>query len=105
MGAHSRTILKGFGGRSAVELDLRAPLDVESAPAVTITFDGRVLDRFVPPQAAFTRRYVVASIAGHPHELLIDVDHFVNPKRMHIGEDDRDLGLQLLSLRWKAVPP
>jgi hypothetical protein len=103
MAAHSRTIMKGYGGPAVVELDLHAPMDAEAAPSVTITFDGRVLDRFVPAQEVFSRRYVVESVADASHELLIDVDRVVNPKKMHRGGDERDLGLQLLSLRWKAV--
>lgn len=104
MGFRSRTTLRGFGGRATLTLGLHAPTDVEAPPAITITLDKQQLDHFVPAEATFTRKYEVMTTAGVAHELIIEVDHGVNPAKRHLSDDSRDLGLQLLNLTWKALP-
>jgi len=105
MGERSRTLLESLPQRGRLSADLYAPLDAEPAPAVTITFNGTVLERFRPAAAEFHRAYELDSRPGVPGELVISVDRVVNQARMGLGGDARDLGLRVTGLSWKALMP
>jgi hypothetical protein len=104
MGGESHTLLQPFGCRAALGVTFTLPLDAEPAPVVTIALDGRVIDRFVPRAADVERTYLVPSRSATSDELVLSVDHVMNPARLHHGDDSRDLGLQLHRLVWKAAP-
>ena len=101
MGKESHTLLAAQESRALLGFAATFPLDGEPAPSVTITFDGSVIDRFVPKKRDVQRSYIVKSRSGAPDELVISVDQAINPARMHQGNDARDLGLQLHMLTWK----
>ncbi len=104
MGNESHTLLGPLGRRALLGFTATFPLDAEPAPAVTITLDGRVVDRFVPKRMNVERSWIVQSRSDLPDELVISVDQAVNPARMHHGGDARDLGLQMHRILWKAAP-
>lgn len=101
MGKESRTQFEGLGGEAVLGFSATFPLDGEPAPNVTVTFDGAVIDRFVPTKSDVERSYVVKSRTGVPDELLLSVDQAINPARLHRSADTRDLGMQLHRLIWK----
>jgi hypothetical protein len=101
MGKESHTLLEGLGNETLLGFAATFPLDGEPVPTVTITFDGKVIDRFMPRSKNVERSYVVQSRRGVPDELVMSVDQAINPARMHHGNDTRDLGLQLHRLIWK----
>jgi len=104
MGAESHTILEPLAHRAQLGFVVTFPLDGEPPPTVTVRLDGRVVDRFVPKHANVERLYVVDSRGGAPDELVLSVDHVMNPSRTHPGGDSRDLGIQLHRILWKAAP-
>lgn len=104
MSGRSVSRLKGFDGVGELSMDLYAPIDIEPPPAVTVSVDGAVIDRFTVTQPNFRRKYPLQSRAGALHELMIEVDHVANPRKLHLGDDTRDLGLQLRRMTWKARP-
>jgi hypothetical protein len=104
MGRESHTLLDPLGQHAVLELTATFPLDAEPAPTVTITFDGSVIDRFVPKSRNVQRSYAVSSRRDAPDEMVIRVDQVINLARMHHGRDVRDLGMQLHRILWKGVP-
>ena len=105
MGERSRTLLESFAQRGQLSAELYAPLDAEPAPTVTVIFNGTVIERFRPATADFHRAYELESRPGAPGELVISVDRVVNPAKMGLGGDARDLGLRVTGLSWKALLP
>ncbi|MBV9070750.1 MAG: hypothetical protein JO093_10725 [Acidobacteria bacterium] len=104
MAAESRTQLEPFAHRAQLGFSVTFPLQGEPPPSFTVTFDGRVIDRFVPARADVQRLYVVDSRSGSPDELVLSVDHVMNLSRSHKGNDPRDLGVQLHRILWKSAP-
>jgi hypothetical protein len=104
MGPESRTLLEPLAHRAQLGFRVTFPLQAEPPPTLTVTLDGRVVDRFVPKHADVERLYVVDSRSGAPDELVLSVDHAMNLSRMHRGADARDLGMQLHRILWKSAP-
>ncbi|MEA2328613.1 MAG: hypothetical protein QOE68_3572, partial [Thermoanaerobaculia bacterium] len=104
MAAESRTLLEPLAHRAQLGFRVTFPLQGEPPPNVTVMFDGRVVDRFVPKHADVERLYVVDSRSGAPDELVLSVDHVMNLSRSHKGNDPRDLGMQLHRVLWKSAP-
>ena len=101
MGKESHTSFEALALPRVVGFAATFPLDGEPPPHVTVTFDGSVIDRFVPQKKDVERRYAVQSRSGAPDELVISVDQAINPARAHQSGDSRDLGMQLHNLTWK----
>jgi hypothetical protein len=101
MGKESHTQVEALGAPALIGFSATFPLEGEPPPHVTVTFDGNVIDRFVPAKNEVERRYAVQSRSGASDELVIAVDQAYNPARAHQSGDTRDLGLQLHSLTWK----
>jgi hypothetical protein len=104
MGSESHTSLEPLAHRAQLGFRVTLPLQAEPPPTVTVMLDGRVVDRFVPKHADVERNYIVDSRSGAPDELVLSVDHVMNPSRAHAGTDARDLGIQLHRILWKAAP-
>jgi hypothetical protein len=104
MAAECRTLLEPLAHRAQLGFHVTFPLQGEPPPNVTVTFDGRVVDRFVPKHADVERLYVVDSRSSAPDELVLSVDHVMNLSRSHKGSDPRDLGMQLHRVLWKSAP-
>lgn len=101
MGHEGHLLLGPLGHRARLGFTATFPLDAEPAPSVTVMLDGNVVDRFVPKSADVERTYDVQSRGGTPDELVLSVDHAVNPSRTHPGGDPRELGMQLHRIVWK----
>jgi hypothetical protein len=105
MGLRSRTQLEPLGRRGGLSMKFYAPLDAETPPEVTIVFNNTVVERFRATKTDFRRDYQLDSPAGAPGELVITVDHAVNPAGMGKGGDRRDLGLRVSGVTWRALTP
>ncbi len=103
MSNESHMLLEPLGRRAQLALTIELPLYAEPAPTVTVIFDGNVVDRFVPKKSDVERLYVVPSRSGAPDELVLSVDHVINPSHTHPGGDHRDLGLALHRIVWKGI--
>jgi hypothetical protein len=103
MGGRSRTVLGALPGPGLLEMSFFAPLDVGPPSNVTIAIDGVAIDRFRPSEAHFRRVYRLEA-KGKPAELTIEVDRVVNPARLGLGGDARDLGLRVSSMTWRTAP-
>jgi len=102
MAQHSRTLLPPLSGGGELWMRIFLPLDAARHPAVTVTFNGAVLERFVCTTAVVERTYHLDSRLGAPNELRLDVDQVVNPGNEHLADDGRDLGLQLRGIAWRS---
>jgi hypothetical protein len=105
MGARSVMHLEPLGQRGQLSLQFYAPIDAEPPPDITIQYNGAVIERFRVAEANFRRTYDLDSRAGAPGELVISVDHVVNPSHLVQGADPRDLGLRVSEISWKALMP
>jgi hypothetical protein len=105
MGSRGRILLEPLRQRGELSLQFFAPIDAESAPEVTMVINTIVVDRFRPTEPDFHRAYPLDSRGGAPIEVVISVDHAVNPARMGRGGDTRDLGLRVSGVVWRAVAP
>ena len=101
MAKESHTFVEGLAAPAAVGFSATFPLEGEPAPHVTVMFDGKLIDQFVPQKKDVERHYAVQSRGGAPDELVIAVDQAINPARAHQSGDSRDLGMQLHNLTWK----
>jgi hypothetical protein len=104
MTARSSTLLPPLSGRGVLSLRWYVPRHLEPrAPTVTVSLNGRVIDRVVCTTPTVNRSWTVDALAGRPNELLLDVDEMVNPARLGRGGDTRDLALRLERLSWKEA--
>jgi hypothetical protein len=101
MGKESVTHLPPLEGRGQLLLRFYLPIDGVPKPAtVTMRWNGRVIDTFAATAFTMEKNYTVDSVPRGENELRIVVDEVVNPARMGLGDDARDLGLQLRSIGW-----
>ncbi len=100
MGKRSVLKLPPVPGKGDVSLTFYVPLDAEPPPVVQFTMNGTPLDRVTANTANWTWQFVAPSRADAPNELVIEVDHTIQP-----NGDPRTLGLRLSSWSWKAHSP
>jgi hypothetical protein len=100
MGTHARIELHAIPAGGALRINAAVPIDIETPPTVTVSIDGRPVDRFLAAEHDFSREYRVPP-SPDAHVVAFDLDHAVNPARRHLGGDGRDLGLQLRSITWQ----
>lgn len=108
MGVRGTLLLQTFSGPGRLILRAYVPLDaVKVPPTITVTFNGQVIDRFVPNEADFTRTYVAASRPNGWNELRLETSEAVNQVKRGTGPDPRDLGLRLDEIEWSidGAPP
>ena len=103
MKGRSVTILPDVGPRARLTLAFGIPSQlVAAAPTLTVTLNGRVIDRVRCTQENMAKTWDVDANANAPNELVLSIDHIVNPLRQHLGGDARDLGLRLDRYEWRA---
>ncbi|MCU1350586.1 MAG: hypothetical protein JWO56_3616 [Acidobacteria bacterium] len=102
MGQRSTTLLPPISGTGELWLKIYLPLDAARRPAVTVTLNGQVVDRFVCTTAEVERTYQLPSRLGAPNELRLETDRILNPGNEHLADDGRDLGLQLRGIAWRG---
>ncbi len=104
MGARSATTLPPVGPRARLSLKFGIPSPlVRLAPALTVTLNGRVIDRVRCDAGEIAKSWDVDANANGANELVLSIDRVVNPLREHLGGDARDLGLRLDDYAWTAA--
>ena len=105
MGRRSVTLLPPVGSRARLTLSFGIPQEVVPlGTTLTITLNGSVAGRMRCTSGINTQSWDVAARTDGPNELVLSLDHWVNPLQQHLGSDPRDLGLQLKSYGWTAIP-
>ncbi|HYU24359.1 MAG TPA: hypothetical protein VEO74_04085, partial [Thermoanaerobaculia bacterium] len=103
MKARSVTLLPAVGPRARLTLAFGIPSQlVAAAPTLTVTLNGRVIDRVRCTTETMSKTWDVDANANAPNELVLSIDRVVNPLREHLGGDARDLGLRLDRYEWRA---
>ncbi|HEX7153723.1 MAG TPA: hypothetical protein VF618_19705 [Thermoanaerobaculia bacterium] len=98
MGARSVTVLPGATGEQMLRLQLTMPVELVPRNAtVTVTLNGRVLERVTMTGNALTRDFddLVPAPDGAPNTLVLTID-----QTFHAPDDGRELGLSLRMLGW-----
>ena len=102
MGPEGLMQLKNTRRNMVLKLRLAAPRGVEGFPAVTLTFNGNLLDQ-VTDSSDFGREYKIAAdrqSAGERSELVIRTDRTIVPKERGASNDERRLGLSVSQASW-----
>lgn len=102
MAGHSVTTLPPSDGPSTLRLDFRIPGEMlPRQPQVTVTFNGKVLERFRVTSDATSREYEVTPAPAHARNVLeLSIDRVLNQKLAGINDDNRDLGLLMRFLSF-----
>jgi hypothetical protein len=104
MGGSALLTLPAAPPQARLRLRLFAPLHVlPHKPNVEISLNNRVLERFEITDAYTDKVFDVRPFTSLSNELRITTDQVVNPARLNLGADQRDLGLRLDNLEWLAV--
>lgn len=101
MAARSVTLIPPGTGRARLRLTLAAQDIV--APTVEVLLNGRLVDRFVLTPEKTTKEWIVSSRSDTSNVLVIQSSAVMNPKKLGISEDVRDLSLRLFSYGWRPV--
>jgi hypothetical protein len=97
MGARSTTTLPAIRGRARLELRFEIPHEVVPA-MVTVSLDGRVLDRIALTSTSGAGGYDVDG--SGPHLLTLETSRTISPAKLGISGDTRELGLRLDRIVW-----
>jgi hypothetical protein len=102
MGAHSTTILPGRTGDSSIRLFYDIPDELMAQhPTVTVKLNGTILLREQPSDAHPERELHAAPAPNNaPNVLELEIDRTINPSKLHVGDDPRDLGIRLRFFAW-----
>ena len=104
MGRSALLTLPAAPPQARLRLRLFAPLHVlPQKPNVEISLNNRVLERFEITDAYTDKVFDVRPFTSLSNEMRITTDQVVNPARLNLGADQRDLGLRLDNLEWLAV--
>jgi hypothetical protein len=103
MAGRSETILPPVDGDALLLVEFTVPRELMGgAGAVSLSLDGRIVDRFVPREDRVSRNYKIAA-TGKTQVLVIETDRTFVPARLGGSADDRELGLMLNRLIWLAA--
>jgi hypothetical protein len=96
MAGRSVTVLPPAGPRARLALTFAIPRPlVAQQPALTVTLNGRVLDRVRCTAETTSRTWDVDAIPNAPNELVLSIDRVLKPPG-----DVRELGLRLDAYSW-----
>lgn len=94
----SVVVRAAHGAADVVRLAGWVPAELRSAPVLTVSLDGAVIDRFPAPRQRFTRDYALASPRSDAH-LTIETTDLAHPPG-----DARSLGFALLGAELAHSP-
>ena len=93
----STTLFPPIRSNGVLRFSFHIPLNaLPRPPALTVTWNGRVIEQGLCRDLDNTRQYVVPSRADAANECRITLDEAAQTK-----EDPREFGLQLISVSWE----
>ena len=103
MSSRAVMLLPPAGPRARLTLRFAIPSEaVPAAPVVTLQLNGRVVVRTRIGEEQNEKSWDVDARGDTSNELVVTINRVVNPKREHLGDDARDLGLQLQMYGWET---
>lgn len=105
MAGRSVTILPPRSGPMVLRMHIGIPGELmDRNPEITVTMNGRVVDRFRTAEGYFERNVdVLPAPNGAPNVLELSIDQTLSPPPRQTGSDGRTLGLRLRYLAWGAA--
>jgi len=101
MGRRSVTKLPPANGKTKLRLLWDSPGEIAALkPVVTVKLNGVVLERFAATTHVERDYKVEPAANGVPNVLELETTQVLAPSRKHIGDDPRELGLQVRYLSW-----
>jgi hypothetical protein len=102
MSGHGRVAVMSTAEKMKLHLKVVAASEEgKESPTIILRLDGREIDRFSPQRGEFDRNVLVTTDPTRLWSTLsIETDRIVIPSRINGGDDNRELGLQCLSLQW-----
>ena len=105
MSGRSETLLPPIRGNARLTLAFDLPSElVPRHPTITLTLNGREIDRFVCTTPSVRKNWIVPARSDRWNELVISLDKVLNPAKEGLTPDARDLGLNLTSYSWAPAP-
>lgn len=93
-------------GRVRLRLSLREPdALIPFDPNVQIIVNGATVADLRSTNGRIAGSWTLTARSTGPNEVIIQTDQVINPRRQHLGDDGRDLGLKLEELSWAAEIP
>ena len=106
MGRRSRMLVAPIRGRVRLRLWLREPdALIPFDPNVQIIVNGATVADLRSTNGRIAGSWTLTARSTGPNEVIIQTDQVINPRRQHLGDDGRDLGLKLEELSWAAEIP
>ena len=94
MAGHSVTRLPSVAGPAVLRLQFSVPVELVSQhPMILITLNGTMIDHFAASQEKYEKDYDVTPAEAGANVLELSIDRTLNPARIGVGTDARDLGL------------
>lgn len=91
-------------GKGRLYVRAYVPIDTLPAPPlIAVMLNGTVIELFTAADTAFEKSWIVASRSGMPNDLRITTSAVVNPSKMGLSADTRDLGLRVEALSWTTA--
>ncbi|HYR29778.1 MAG TPA: hypothetical protein VEU30_15015, partial [Thermoanaerobaculia bacterium] len=91
-------------GKAKLHLRMYVPVEtLGAAPAIEVTLNGAVVERFAGSESLMAKTWTVPSRADAPNELRITTSAVVNPAKIGQSADTRDLGLRIDALSWTSA--
>lgn len=105
MSKEGRILLPQLPGMGTLSVRFHVPEDLPRAPSIDVVFNGQTIETIVGTRGTVERRWTLLSRRWQPNELRIVTSATANPRRMHGGDDDRELGLLMKSVTWFPAKP
>jgi hypothetical protein len=101
MSGRSETLLPPIAGNARLSVGFDLPTElVPRQPAITVTLNGQVIDRFVCTMSSVKKSWIVPARGDAWNQLVMTLDQVINPAKEGLAPDARDLGLNLTSYSW-----
>jgi len=96
--------LPAMRGNAKLHLRMYVPVEtLGAAPAIEVTLNGAVVERFAGSEPLLAKTWTVPSRADAPNELRVTTSAVVNPAKIGQSADTRDLGLRIDALSWTSA--
>ena len=103
MGPEAKAAL--FNAADSMTLRLQGSAPANARPTIALRLNGAVIDRFTLDDNSFDHSVTVKTDPRvFWYTLTIEIDQTVNPSKIGVSGDTRDLGIRFGSLEWSPAP-